>query len=93
MKDFCTYFEEMDICCDSPNFVDGDDACQWNCSMKEGRWETGQSAGGCDSEAGQYISWLLFYPKAHSCTWLVSSYIHTDPSLFPAVAGIQIQIA
>lgn len=56
MKDFCTYFEEMDICCDSPNFVDGDDACQWNCSMKEGRWETGQSAGGCDSEAGQYIS-------------------------------------
>lgn len=93
MKDFCTYFEEMDICCDSPNFVDGDDACQWNCSMKEGRWETGQSAGGCDSEAGQYISWLLFYPKAHSCTWLVSSYIQTDPSLFPAVAGIQIQIA
>lgn len=55
MKDFCAYFEEMDICCDSPNFVDGV-ASQWNCSMKGGRWETGQSAGGSNSEAGGYIS-------------------------------------
>uniref|UniRef100_UPI0037E79211 calpain-1 catalytic subunit-like n=1 Tax=Semicossyphus pulcher TaxID=241346 RepID=UPI0037E79211 len=27
MEDFCAYYEEMDICCDSPNFVDGDAAC------------------------------------------------------------------
>ncbi|XP_030009164.1 calpain-2 catalytic subunit-like [Sphaeramia orbicularis] len=46
LADFVTYFEDMDICCDSPNFVDGD-SCQWNCSLKEGRWEAGKSAGGC----------------------------------------------
>lgn len=51
VEDFCTYFDEMDICCDSPNFVDGDE-CQWNCSLKDGRWEEGISAGGCMSDAG-----------------------------------------
>ncbi len=49
MEDFCVYYQEMDICCDSPNFVDGDAACQWNCSLKEGRWEAGKSAGGSDN--------------------------------------------
>lgn len=49
MEDFRVYYEEMDICCDSPNFVDGDEACQWKCSLKEGRWEAGKSAGGSDS--------------------------------------------
>ncbi|XP_070700171.1 calpain-2 catalytic subunit-like [Pempheris klunzingeri] len=51
MKDFCVYYQEMDICCDSPNFVDGDAACQWKCSLKEGRWEAGKSAGGSASRA------------------------------------------
>ncbi|XP_022063832.1 calpain-1 catalytic subunit-like [Acanthochromis polyacanthus] len=48
LEDLCTYFEELDICCDSPNFVDDDAVCQWNCSVKEGRWEAGKSAGGGD---------------------------------------------
>ncbi|XP_074528553.1 calpain-2 catalytic subunit-like [Halichoeres trimaculatus] len=54
MEDFCTYYEEMDICCDSPNFVDGDEACLWNCSVKEGRWEAGKSAGGSDFSAKEF---------------------------------------
>nr|XP_046266467.1 calpain-2 catalytic subunit-like isoform X2 [Scatophagus argus] len=53
MRDFCVYFEELDICCDSPNFVNGDDS-QWHCSLKEGRWEAGQSAGGCDAETEEF---------------------------------------
>ncbi|XP_051258014.1 calpain-2 catalytic subunit isoform X2 [Dicentrarchus labrax] len=54
MEDFCVYYEEMDICCDSPNFVDGDTTCQWNCSLKEGRWEAGKSAGGPPSETENF---------------------------------------
>lgn len=52
MEDYCVYFECMDICCNSPNFLDGDTECQWNCYQKEGRWEAGKSAGGCDTETG-----------------------------------------
>ncbi|XP_034539822.1 calpain-2 catalytic subunit-like [Notolabrus celidotus] len=54
MDDFCTYFEEMHICCDSPNFVDGDEVCLWNCSLKEGRWEAGKSAGGPDYSTEEF---------------------------------------
>ncbi|XP_068186538.1 calpain-1 catalytic subunit-like [Antennarius striatus] len=53
MKDFCTYFEELDICCESPNFISGDEG-EWNCSLKEGRWEKDTSAGGSDSQSGEF---------------------------------------
>ncbi|XP_078142851.1 calpain-2 catalytic subunit-like [Centroberyx gerrardi] len=49
MEDYCVYFEYIHICCESPNFLDDDAACQWKCSLKEGRWEEGESAGGSDS--------------------------------------------
>ncbi|XP_041657998.1 calpain-2 catalytic subunit-like [Cheilinus undulatus] len=54
LEDFCTYFEEMDICCESPNFVDDDAACHWNCLQKEGRWEAGKSAGGPDYSTEEF---------------------------------------
>ncbi|XP_047462186.1 calpain-2 catalytic subunit-like [Mugil cephalus] len=54
MEDFCDYFEELDICCDSPNFVDDDAECLWDCSLKEGRWEVGESAGGCDNKNEEF---------------------------------------
>ncbi|KAM4726272.1 LOW QUALITY PROTEIN: calpain-1 catalytic subunit-like [Anableps anableps] len=50
MEDFCVYYEEMDICCESPNFLDGDKGSQWSCSLREGRWEAEESAGGSDNE-------------------------------------------
>ena len=40
-NDFCTHYSEMDTCCECPKFVNGD-FCQWNCWMKEGRWETAE---------------------------------------------------
>ncbi|KAM4620393.1 calpain-2 catalytic subunit-like, partial [Polymixia lowei] len=52
MEDFCVYYENMDICCENPNFLDDDAACQWSCSLKEGRWEAGISDGGCDNTTG-----------------------------------------
>ncbi|XP_071377859.1 calpain-2 catalytic subunit-like isoform X2 [Centroberyx affinis] len=54
MEDYCVYYEDMDICCESPNFLDDDAACQWKCSLKEGRWEEGKSAGGSDSESDNF---------------------------------------
>ncbi|XP_076607146.1 calpain-1 catalytic subunit-like [Chaetodon auriga] len=45
MEDFLEYFEDIDICCNSPNFVEGDEH-QWNSHSKKGRWEAGVSAGG-----------------------------------------------
>ncbi|MEQ2316526.1 hypothetical protein AMECASPLE_033367 [Ameca splendens] len=54
MEDFCVYYEEMDICCESPNFVDGDLGSQWICSQTEDRWEEGISAGGSDRKTNEF---------------------------------------
>ncbi|MEQ2176687.1 hypothetical protein GOODEAATRI_030562 [Goodea atripinnis] len=54
MEDFCVYYEEMDICCESPNFVDGDLESQWICSQAEDRWEEGKSAGGSDRKTNEF---------------------------------------
>ncbi|XP_029924953.1 calpain-1 catalytic subunit-like [Myripristis murdjan] len=54
LEDYCVYYEDMDICCDSPNFLDDDAACQWKCSMKEGCWEAGESDVGSDCASEEF---------------------------------------
>ncbi|CAI5643278.1 unnamed protein product [Oreochromis niloticus] len=46
MEDFCSYFAKVSICCETPNFLDGDLKCQWNCMIYDGSWVAGKSAGG-----------------------------------------------
>ncbi|CAI5643282.1 unnamed protein product [Oreochromis niloticus] len=46
MEDFCSYFAKVSICCETPNFLDGDLKCQWNCRIYDGSWVAGKSAGG-----------------------------------------------
>ncbi|XP_040006964.1 calpain-1 catalytic subunit-like [Xiphias gladius] len=46
LEDFCHYFSMMSICCENPNFIDGDLTCQWKCMIYEGSWVAGRSAGG-----------------------------------------------
>ncbi|XP_063340758.1 calpain-11-like [Pelmatolapia mariae] len=46
MEDFCSYFAYVSICCETPNFLDGDLKCQWNCMIYDGSWVAGKSAGG-----------------------------------------------
>ncbi|XP_054482567.1 calpain-9-like [Anoplopoma fimbria] len=46
LEDFCFYFQELFICCENPNFIDGDLTCQWKSLTYDGSWVAGRSAGG-----------------------------------------------
>ncbi|XP_063340759.1 calpain-8-like [Pelmatolapia mariae] len=46
LEDFCYYFSHVCICCENPNFIDGDLKCQWKCMIYDGSWVAGRSAGG-----------------------------------------------
>ena len=55
LEDFCHYFIMLSICCENPNFMDGDLTCQWKCMIYDGSWVAGTSAGGninnCESDS------------------------------------------
>uniref|UniRef100_A0A9J7XZD6 Zgc:162184 n=2 Tax=Cyprinus carpio TaxID=7962 RepID=A0A9J7XZD6_CYPCA len=47
MEDFSKNFEEIDICCLSPDFLDSSSKCSWATTCYNGSWESGTTAGGC----------------------------------------------
>lgn len=67
LEDFCYYFEMMSICCENPNFIDGDLSCQWKCRIYEDSWVAGISAGGNISDS-EPLSYCLFFPFIGACT-------------------------
>ena len=46
LEDFCHHFNYMSICCENPNFIDGDLSCQWKCMSYNGSWIAGRTSGG-----------------------------------------------
>ncbi|XP_037605083.1 calpain-1 catalytic subunit-like [Sebastes umbrosus] len=46
LEDFCHHFQMLSICCENPNFIDGDLTCQWKSMTYDGSWVAGRSAGG-----------------------------------------------
>ncbi|XP_034054520.1 calpain-1 catalytic subunit-like [Gymnodraco acuticeps] len=46
LEDFCRHFSMLFICCENPNFIDGDVNCQWQSQTYDGKWTAGRSAGG-----------------------------------------------
>lgn len=40
LEDFCHNFSCLTICCENPNFMDGDLDCQWQLMINEGAWTT-----------------------------------------------------
>ncbi|XP_037322626.2 calpain-2 catalytic subunit-like isoform X2 [Pungitius pungitius] len=46
LGDFCHYFQNLFICCENPNFIDGDISCQWKSMTYDGSWVAGKTAGG-----------------------------------------------
>ncbi|XP_072301741.1 calpain-1 catalytic subunit-like [Eucyclogobius newberryi] len=40
LEDFCHNFLSFSICCENPNFMDGDLNCQWQLMIHEGVWDT-----------------------------------------------------
>ncbi|KAL2099318.1 hypothetical protein ACEWY4_005798 [Coilia grayii] len=47
MEDFCKSYDDMDICCLCPDFLDGSSECHWSSKFHDGRWVAGITAGGC----------------------------------------------
>ncbi|KAM9842721.1 calpain-1 catalytic subunit-like [Aulostomus maculatus] len=47
LQDFCSFYDDVDICCLCPDFLDGGSSCHWKTSFYEGRWVAGTTAGGC----------------------------------------------
>ncbi|XP_038584747.1 calpain-1 catalytic subunit-like [Micropterus salmoides] len=47
LEDFCKFYEDLDICSLSPDFIDGNSSHRWKTSFYEGRWVAGTTAGGC----------------------------------------------
>ncbi|XP_029316977.1 LOW QUALITY PROTEIN: calpain-9-like [Cottoperca gobio] len=54
LEDFCKFYDDLDICCLCPDFLDGDSSCHWKTSMYEGRWVAGTTAGGCMNNRDSY---------------------------------------
>ncbi|CAL8263496.1 unnamed protein product [Merluccius merluccius] len=50
LEDFCHNFSYLSICCENPNFMDGDLTCQWKLMSYNGRWIAGKTAGGSFNE-------------------------------------------
>ncbi|XP_077477947.1 calpain-1 catalytic subunit isoform X1 [Stigmatopora argus] len=53
LDDFCRFFNDLDICCVCPEFLDGETSCHWKASVYEGRWLAGKTAGGCINNLGE----------------------------------------
>ncbi|KAL1258138.1 hypothetical protein QQF64_011382 [Cirrhinus molitorella] len=47
LKDFLKTFDNMDICCTCPDFLEEKSACRWISKYHHGSWVTGSTAGGC----------------------------------------------
>ncbi len=57
MEDFTKNFEDVDICCLSPDFLDNSSKCIWTTTLYNSSWESGTTAGGCvNNKGGSYIN-------------------------------------
>ncbi|XP_033991028.1 calpain-1 catalytic subunit-like isoform X2 [Trematomus bernacchii] len=54
LEDFCRFYSDLDICCPSPAFLDGNTSCHWKTSRCEGRWVAGTTAGGCANNSDSF---------------------------------------
>lgn len=54
LEDFCRFYNDLDICCLCPDFLDGSSSCHWKPSFYEGRWVAGTTAGGCMNNIGTF---------------------------------------
>ncbi len=54
MNDFLRIFDNMDICCICPDFLEGKAACHWISKYHHGSWVSGSTDGGCISYSGAF---------------------------------------
>jgi len=56
LEDFCANFQMLTICCENPNFLDGDVTTQWKCMIYDGEWIAGRTAGGSLSNPTKFAT-------------------------------------
>ncbi|XP_051723673.1 calpain-1 catalytic subunit-like [Ctenopharyngodon idella] len=63
MKDFLRTFDNMDICCSCPDFLEGKSACHWISKSHHGSWVIGSTAGGCTNHLDTFCTNPQFWLK------------------------------
>uniref|UniRef100_A0A672NIW1 Calpain-1 catalytic subunit-like n=1 Tax=Sinocyclocheilus grahami TaxID=75366 RepID=A0A672NIW1_SINGR len=71
MNDFLKTFDNMDICCICPDFLEGKSACRWISKYHHGSWVSGSTDGGCISHADTFCKnpqfWLRINEFDKAC--------------------------
>ncbi|XP_016310487.1 calpain-1 catalytic subunit-like [Sinocyclocheilus anshuiensis] len=71
MNDFLKTFDNMDICCICPDFLEGKSACHWISKYHHGSWVSGSTDRGCISHADTFCKnpqfWLRINEFDKAC--------------------------
>ncbi|TRY86939.1 hypothetical protein DNTS_002869 [Danionella cerebrum] len=71
MNDFLKLFDNMDICCSCPDFLEGKTSCDWISKSHHGSWVTGSTAGGCMNHPDTFCTnpqfWLRIDEMEKAC--------------------------
>ncbi|ROL51916.1 Calpain-8 [Anabarilius grahami] len=65
IKDFLRTFDNMDICCSCPDFLEGTSACHWISKSHNGSWVIGSTAGGCMNHLDTFCTNPQFWLKVN----------------------------
>ncbi|XP_056101636.1 calpain-1 catalytic subunit-like [Rhinichthys klamathensis goyatoka] len=63
MNDFLRTFDNMDICCSCPDFLEEKSACHWISNFHHGSWVPGSTAGGCMNHSDTFFTNPQFWLK------------------------------
>ncbi|XP_047467978.1 calpain-2 catalytic subunit-like [Mugil cephalus] len=66
LEDFCKFYEDLDICSPSPDFLDTNSCSKWKTEMYFGRWVAGTTAGGCLNNKDSFWTNPQFRVKSYS---------------------------
>lgn len=65
MKDFLRTFDNMDICCTCPDFLEGKSACHWISKYHHGSWVSGSTDGGCMNHSDTFYKNPQFWLRVN----------------------------
>ncbi|XP_067224349.1 calpain-1 catalytic subunit-like [Chanodichthys erythropterus] len=65
MEDFLRTFDNIDICCSYPDFLEGKSASRWTSKYHNGSWVIGSTAGGCTNHRDTFCTNPQFWLKVN----------------------------
>ncbi|TSO57254.1 Calpain-1 catalytic subunit [Bagarius yarrelli] len=88
VEDFCRSFASVDICCQSPAFLDGSSERSWTTTRYEGHWDERTAGGSMENKQSFWMNpqYLLKIPVVHSDNTEGRGFnlLLRDQSVFPA---------